>query len=86
MEFFESCYDLMSPLQFKDYVLSQRIKRLNLHALAEQSLLRANKLLDEHSKDGNTMNLSKLAMELKYCNPGDMKRVDDLIAAKEDIE
>jgi len=37
----------MPPLQFKDYVLAQRIKRLKLKTLAEQSLLRAKKLFDE---------------------------------------
>ena len=97
MELFESCYGLMPSLQFKDYVLAQRIKRLKLKTLAEQSLLRAKKLFDEHNKDGNALNLSKLSKELKNCNPGDVKKAEnikelieqqlnDLITVKEEIE
>lgn len=97
MELYESCYGLMSPMQFKDYVLAQRIKRLKLKTLVEQSLSRATKLFDEQNNDGNAMNLSKLSKELKDCNPGDVKRAEnikelieqrlkDLIATKEEIE
>ena len=87
----------MLPLQFKEYVLSQRVKRLKLKTLAQQSLITANKVLDEHNKHANTMNLSKLSKELKDCNPDNVKRADnikelieqwlnDLIAEKEELE
>ena len=68
----------MPPLQFKEYVLSQRVKRLTLKTLAEKSLIKANKFLDEHSKHGNTMNLSKLSKELKDCNPDNVKRAENI--------
>ena len=97
MDFFESCYGLSPPLQYKEYVPSQRIKSLKLKTLAEQSLPKANKLLDEHSKDGKAINLAKLSKELKDCNPGDVRRAENikelieelsngLITANEDIE
>jgi len=65
--------------------------------LAEQSLIKANKVLNEHTKHGKAMNLSKLSKELKDCNPDNVKRADnikelteqwlnDLIAEKEEIE
>ena len=88
---------LIPPLQLKEYVLSQRVKRLTFKTFAEQSLIKANKLLDEHSKHGNVMNLSKLSKELKDCTPDNVKRADnikelikqwlnDLIAEKKEIE
>ena len=97
MELYESCYGLMSSLQFKDYVLAHRIKRLKLKTMVEQSILRANKLFDEQNKDGIAMNFSKLSKDFKDCNPGDVKRAENikelieqrlnnLIATREEIE
>ena len=68
MELFASCFGLMLPLRFKHGVLSQRIKRLKLKALAEQSLIRAKKLIDGDSEDGNAMKIVKSVKVLEISN------------------
>ena len=52
----------------KHGVLSQKIKKLKLKALAEQSLIRAKELLDGDSEDGNAMKIVKSVKVLEISN------------------
>lgn len=57
-DLFQSSFDLMSPLQFKDYVLTQRITRWRLQNEIEQQTRKYSTLMNPDSKDGNAMNIA----------------------------
>ena len=76
-DFFQSSFDLVSQLQFKDYVATQRITRWRLKNEIEQQARKYSTLMNPESKDGNAKNIAYfLSGLLTAFKPGDMSRAE----------
>jgi hypothetical protein len=53
----------MSPLQFKDYVISQRITRWRIQKEVDATTKKVNNILSHESKDGNAKNILHFASD-----------------------
>ena len=76
-DLFLSSFDLMAPLQFKDYVLTQRISRWKTQNEIEEQCRKYSALMNSSSKDGNAMNVVKFGSgELTTFKPGDLSKAE----------
>ena len=76
-DLFLSSFDLMAPLQFKDYVLSQRISRWRLLNKIEEQSRKYSALMNSDSKDGNAMNVAKFGSgQLTTFKIGDLSKAE----------
>ena len=76
-DLFLSSFDLMAPLQFKDYVLSQRISRWRLQNKIEEQSRKYSALMNSDSKDGNAMNVAKFGSgQLTTFKIGDLSKAE----------
>ena len=83
-DLFLSSFDLMAPLQFKDYVLTQRISRWKTQNEIEEQCRKYSAVMNSGSKDGNAMNIVKFGSgELTTFKPGDLSKAE---SCQEQIE
>jgi hypothetical protein len=69
----------MAPLQFKDYVLTQRISRWRLQNEIEGRSRKYSALIhsDGNNKDGNAMNVAQFGSgQLTTFKPGDISKAE----------
>eukprot|EP00794_Sanderia_malayensis_P008471 gene8471-9378_t len=71
-EMYGSSFEIMAPLEFKDYVTSQRITRWKIEKDLTHLMQRAQNILSAESKDGRAQNVARFSGELmRTVRPGD---------------
>ena len=71
---YEAVFSFLAPLQFKNYVLEQRITRWKIKEdcrLLEENI---EKLFNKESKDGNAINVQRFMSDLVHFKTGDKAR------------
>ena len=56
-EIYYSLFELIPLLQFKDYVVSQRVTRWKMKTAIGEHIEKINALMNSNSKDGNAINV-----------------------------
>ena len=74
-ELYEAAFDLLAPLQFKNYVLEQRIARWRINEECKSLEDSFQNFFNRESKDGNAINVQKFMSELANFKTGDKARV-----------
>ena len=64
IELYQAIYGVMLCLQFKSYVLGQRVTRSKIKDSAPNIILKVDKMLDPNNKDSNAINLTKCSSAL----------------------
>ncbi len=75
-ELYNSSYDLMAPIQFKEYVISQRTVRWKITKDCEKQRKRVMSIIDPDSKDGNAINVVRFSNTLSNFKPGDKSKAE----------
>ena len=79
-ELIQAMYLLVSPEQFRQYYLSQRILRWKLQCKLNTILTNVQKFSDKECKDGNVMNIVKYTTsDIKSFQAGDVKRIENTL-------
>ena len=60
-ELYDSSFELMAPIQFKKYVVPQRVMRWKTTREVEDLLHKISNILDPGSKDGNAINVVRFS-------------------------
>lgn len=76
-ELYKSSYDLMAPLQFKQYSISQRFLWWKINKDCEKQKKKITSILDSESKDGNPINVVRYSSShLGSIKPGDKSKAE----------
>ena len=71
-EIYGSSFEIMAPLQFKDYVTSQRITRWKIEKDVTHLNQKVQNVLNSESKDGRAQNVARFSSEvMRTVRPGD---------------
>ena len=91
-ELFESIYDLIAPLQFKNYVIEQRIMQWKIWNTIASLKNSFQNIFNDESRDGNAKNVQKFTSEMKSFKTGDRAKalaaqgiIEKLLAKVNDI-
>ena len=77
-DIYRSSFELMTPMQFKDYVISQRISRWKIEKGVSDLLKKIENQLDPKSGDGRAQNIARFSSETmgKILKPGDLFKAE----------
>ena len=71
-EIYGSSFEIMAPLQFKDYVTSQQITRWKIEKDVTHLKQKVQNVLNSKSKDGRAQNVARFSSEvMRTVTPGD---------------
>ena len=96
-EIYNSSFELMAPLQFKEYVIAQRISRWKTEKGLNDLRKKIENQLDPESRDGRAQNMARFSAEtINKIKPGDLfkaessqkvvkKLLDEVLKKKEEI-
>ena len=71
-EVYGSSFEIMAPLQFKDYITSQRITRWKIEKDVTHLKQKVQNVLNSESKDGRAQNVARFSSEvMRTVRPGD---------------
>ncbi len=73
-EIYDSSFEIMAPLQFKDYVTSQRITRWKIEKDVTRLEQKVQNVLSPESKDGRAQNVARFSFSsevMRTVRPGD---------------
>ena len=91
-ELYEAVFDLISPLQFKSYVIEQRVSRWKIQKTLDWLKNRLENVFSPESKDGNAKNVQKFLSEMTSFKTGDKAKaltaqgiMENLLAKANDI-
>ena len=76
-ELYDSSFELMAPIQFKKYVVPQRVMRWKTTREVEDLLHKISNILDPGSKDGNAINVVRFSKpQLSQMTAGDRAKAE----------
>ena len=92
-ELYEAIYDLIPYLQFKSYLLGQRITRSKINDSVSNIISKVDKVLDPNNKDGNAINVTKYSSGLTnisvrdiYCVENTKLKVEEFLHELSDVK
>ena len=77
IELYEAIYDMIPYLQFKSYVLGQRVTRSKIKDRVSNIILKVDKMLDPNNKDGNAINVTKYSSALTSISVRDVHCIEN---------
>ena len=89
-ELYEAIYDLIPYLQFKSYLLGQRITRSKIKDSVSNIISKVDKVLDPNNKDGNvtkySSGLTNISVRDIYCVENTKLKVEEFLHELSDVK